>query len=429
MTGPAHGRGFTVDGSGSSGDDDSGAIMVTGGRGGFVVALEDLGRVAQLLSRCVETVSVAALTVHRLELASWSALLGGADTAVLIGRVEWCRAGVVATLRDLAEELDSLVRRTTRTVTGYRLAELEAAALVAVARLATVAVTLGAQVAGNRLGLMLDGVADAVDPLPVPVDSRVVVHDLASVLTSQSLLSGLPVVRVIEVGQGDGSGAWIVQIPGTQEWSPRAGPLVHDLTSDVHAMSLQRSALGDAALAALAHAQADSGRPGARTEPVMLTGHSLGGIVAMTVAADDRLRAAVNLTHVVTAGSPVGHVPVPPEIEVLALEHTGDVVPLADLTQNPDLPHWTTVRRDVPDARMILPGSGPQQHSALTYRETARLAARAAEDGVHPSLVHWVASAAPFLVGESAGAGRTREGPRPQRVRDYRVGRRPEGAG
>ncbi|MGA8048074.1 MAG: hypothetical protein WCA30_17600 [Dermatophilaceae bacterium] len=429
MTGSAHGWASTVGGAGPSRDDGSGALMVTGGRGGFVVALEDLGRVVNLLVRCAETVSGAAFAVRRLELSSWSALLSAVDTAVLLGRIEWCRAGAVGTLRDLAGELDSLVRRTTLVVAGYRLAEQEAAALVALARSATVAVTLGAQVAGNRVGLLLDGAAEAVEPVPVPVDSRVVVHDLASVLTSQSLLSGIPVVRVIEVAQSDGSGAWIVQIPGTQEWSPRAGPLLHDLTSDVRVMSLQRSALGDAALAALAHAQAGSGRPDVRAEPVMLTGHSLGGMVAMAIAADDRLRAEVNLTHVVTAGSPVGHVPVPPEVQVLALEHTGDVVPLADLTPNPDLPHWTTVRRDVPDARMILPGSGPLEHSALTYRETARLAARAAANGAHPSLVHWVASASPFLVGESAGAGRTREGPRPQRVRDYRVGRRPEGAG
>lgn len=429
MTGSAHRGGPIVAGTGSIGSDDSGALVVTGGRGGFVVALEDLARVVQLLVRCVETVSGAAFTVHRLELWSWSAVLSGMDTAVLLGRIEWCRAGAVATLRDLAGELDTLVRRTALVVTGYRLAEREATALVALARSATVAVTLGAQVAGNRVGLLLDGAAGAVEPVPVPVDSRVVVHDLASVLTSQSLVSGRPVVRVIEVEQADGSGAWIVQIPGTQDWSPRAGPLAHDLTSDARVMSLQRSALGDAALAALAHAQAGSGRPGVRAEPVMLTGHSLGGIVAMAIAADDRLRAEVNLTHVVTAGSPVGHVPVPPEVQVLALEHTGDVVPLADLTPNPDLPHWTTVRRDVPDAWMILPGPGPHEHSALTYRETARLAARAAEDGAHPSLVHWVASAAPFLAGQSAGREGGPEGLPPQRVRDYRVGRRPERAG
>jgi hypothetical protein len=408
---------------------ESGELVVTGGRGGFVVALEDLGRVVQTVLRCAETVSGAAFTVHRLELSSWSGWLSGLDAAILLGRIEWCRAGSVAALRDLASELDGLAWRTRAVITGYRLAEQEAAALVALARHATVGVMRGAQLAGNRAGLLVDGTAEAVESVPIAVDTRVFVHDLASVLTSQSLIDGHPVVRVVEVAQADGSGAWIVQIPGTQEWSPRAGPLVYDLTSDVRAMSLQPTVLADAALAALLRAQDDSGRPGSRGEPVMVTGHSLGGIVAATMAADDRLRSSVNLTHVVTAGSPVGHIPVSPEVQVLALEHAGDIVPLADLTPNPDLPHWTTVRRDVPDGRMILPGPGPPEHSALTYRETARLAARAAERGGHPSLVHWVASASPFLAGGRVDAGGPAGGADRQRVRDYRVRRRVGGAG
>jgi hypothetical protein len=411
------------------GDGVPAVITVTGGLGGFVVAADDLERVVQTLMSCAETISGATFTVHRLDLWSWAAMASGVDSTVLLARIEWCRSGLVGTLRDLAAELDTLAWRTARVVIGYRVAELEAAASVALSRSVVVAATRGVEAAGSRVGLLLDGAAERVEALPVAADSRVVVHDLASVLTSQSLLSGRPVVRVIEIRQDDGSGAWIVQIPGTAGWSPRAGPLVHDLTSDVRLMSLQRSALAVAALAALEHAQASSGRPGALTEPVMLTGHSLGGITAMAIAADDGLRAGVNVTHVVTAGSPVGHLPVPPDVQVLALEHVGDVVPAADLTPNPDLPHWTTVRRDVPGGRTLLPGAGPPEHSAVTYRETARLAARAAEDGTQPSLVHWTTTAAPFLAGGRTGSETVREEPGPQRIRDYRVRRRVEDAG
>jgi hypothetical protein len=418
-----------------SGDESAGGLVVSGGRGGFVVALEDLEPLVRVLLACGETVGRAAFTVHRLDLWSAVALRSGADIAVLLARIEWHRSGVVGVLRDLAADVDGLAWRTARAVLDYRVAEREAEAIVALGRTAVVGVTRGAEALGNRAGLLLDGTEAPLEAVPVAADSRVVVHDLTSVLTSLSLLSGLPLVRVIEVEQPDGSGAWIVQIPGTIAWSPRAGPVAHDLTSDVRLLSLQESVLATAALAALAQSQAASGRPSASTEPVMLTGHSLGGIAAMAIAADDDLRAGVNLTHVVTAGSPVGHVPVPPQVQVLSLEHVGDVVPLADLTANPDLPHWTTVRRDVPDARM-LPGSGPQEHSALTYRETARLAARAAADGAHPSLAHWAATAAPFLAaGPAAGGSRpdgraaTPTAPGQQRVHDYRVGRRAPGAG
>ena len=393
-------------------------LTVTGGRGGIAAALDDLVGVVGVLRGGADTVGAAAFSVHRLDLWSAAAVRSGVDTAVLVARVEWCRSGVVGLLRDLAGELDTLAWRTMLAVRAYRQAELEAAAMTALARGAVVAVARSAQGGGARLGLLHDGTPAAAEAVPVEAESRVVVHDLASVVTSQSLLSGRPVVRVIEVEQPDGSGAWIVQVPGTQVWHPRAGPVPHDLTADVRLMGLQEAVLATATLDALTQAQAATGRATATEEPVMLTGHSLGGIAVMVLAADDRVRARANITHVLTAGSPVGHVPVPAQVQVLSFEHVGDVVPLVDLTPNPDLPHWTTVRRDVPGARMFAPGTGPPEHSAVTYRETARLAAGAAADGSHPSLEHWTLTAAPFL---AAGTG---AGPGPQRVRDYRVRRR-----
>src|SRR5436190_30255 len=57
-------------------------------------------------------------------------------------------------------------------------------------------------------------------------------------------------------------------------------------------------------------------------EPVLLVGHSLGGMVAAELARDPQLTVA----GVVTAGSPVGATP--EGIPVLSLENRGDVVPL-----------------------------------------------------------------------------------------------------
>ncbi|MGL5930872.1 MAG: hypothetical protein ACRCY8_18220, partial [Dermatophilaceae bacterium] len=51
-------------------------------------------------------------------------------------------------------------------------------------------------------------------------------------------------VRVLEVATGDGGSGWVVVIPGTQEWAPRAGPNPFDATTDVRALT------GDATLAA-----------------------------------------------------------------------------------------------------------------------------------------------------------------------------------
>ena len=93
-------------------------------------------------------------------------------------------------------------------------------------------------------------------------------------------------VRVVEVVRGDGGSAWVVVVPGTQEWSPRAGANPFDLTTDVRALT------GDATLAAAGVAAAlDVVRGPGRVavdpgDPVVLVGHSQGGILAAALASD-----------------------------------------------------------------------------------------------------------------------------------------------
>ena len=80
-------------------------------------------------------------------------------------------------------------------------------------------------------------------------------------------------VRVVEVARGDGGSAWVVIVPGTQEWSPRAGANPFDVTTDVRAVT------GDATLAAAGVTAAlevargrirraiEGGRPGGARRP------------------------------------------------------------------------------------------------------------------------------------------------------------------
>lgn len=412
------------------GSADDGGIVVSGGAGGFLVACDDLDRVVVALRLGADVLGSAAFAVHRLDL--WSLELfrsgisggisGGMADSVMVaalGRVLWRRAALVSVLRDLSDDVDSLARSTQRAVNEYRLAEHDAALTVQLARLANGVLTRALQGGGRPWGLFDDGVAAPVVQVPVDVESRIEIWDLASLVTSQSLLSGAPVVRVIEVPQPDGGSAWILQIPGTQEWDPRAGPIAHDLTADLALIGGQDAVLTRSALAALAQAQAGSGRLDSG-DPVLITGHSLGGIAAMSIAADPRARRRFAITHVLTAGSPTGHFAVPDEIAVLSLEHNDDIVPRADSTPNPDRANWTTVRRDVPGGRMLNPGTNPSEHAAITYRETARLAGLAAQNGSQASLAAWSATAAPFLPGAGSGTA-PRAGD--QRIRDYRVGR------
>ena len=78
-------------------------------------------------------------------------------------------------------------------------------------------------------------------------------------------------------------------------------------------------------------------------EPVLLVGHSQGGMVAAALAAGDT---PYDVRHVVTAGSPTAQVDLPPDVRVLSLENRGDVVPLTDGEANRPSVGQVTVQFD-----------------------------------------------------------------------------------
>lgn len=404
-------------------DVDSSGIAVHGGAGGFSAALDDLLAAIASLRGCSDLLHEISRAARRLE------LLSGAITRSApvddLARMDWQQSEVVLDVGQLAIRLERHAWQTRQVVGAYQLADVEAAVSIAAARVA-VPVLLQERWRLKALGLVQDGTAGPVEPLPLDPESVVELSDLASLVASQAMLSGGSTVRVIEQPQADGSSAWIVQVPGTIRWSPVADEVPNDLTADLQLLSMQQAALAQGVVDALAAAQQAAGRLGQR-DPVMLTGHSLGGLAVAAIASDEAVRERFAITHVVTIGSPVGYVPVPEEVEVLSFEHTGDIVPGLDLAPNPDRETWTTVRREVPEIRMAFNGGGPSEHSAITYRETARLAAVAIEERSEPSLVRWAATALPFLRGAPAPAsdraGEVAPRRTAQRVRDYRVRR------
>ncbi|MGN6636273.1 MAG: hypothetical protein ACTHJ6_12570, partial [Oryzihumus sp.] len=136
--------------------------------------------------------------------------------------------------------------------------------------------------------------------------------------------------------------AYIVNIPGTDSWLPppaqwrsRSAP---DLGGNLRLVGGQSTVYSRGVVDAMERA----GVP--RSAPVMLVGPSQGGKTANQIAADQsRQRAAgpghgrpFNITHVVTAGSPLATMTVPDGVRVLSLEASGDVVPDLDGAPNPD---------------------------------------------------------------------------------------------
>lgn len=222
----------------------------------------------------------------------------------------------------------------------------------------------------------------------------------ADLVAGDGPTSGGDRVRVTRVSRPDGSGAWIVDVPGTQTFDPRAGETIYDLTSNVH-LAAGRSTLSTRAVAAaLDDAQRRLGGRAAKGEPILFTGHSQGGMTAAALAADPEVRRRFpGVSHVVTSGAPIARAPVAADISVLAIEHRQDLVPGLDGADNPDRPSWVTVTRDVAED-LPQDAGATQAHDDDLYAETAGLVDDACP--TDPSLVAWRQGASRFLDGEEA---------------------------
>lgn len=258
----------------------------------------------------------------------------------------------------------------------------------------------------SRAGWLVDapgGAPDGVGPAPVlrPVeptlDGPLVggvgragrVPGVADLVAAGEGLDGGR-VRVLETTRADGGSAWVVVAPGTQVWSLRAGTNPFDLTTDVRALTGEATVAATGVAAAVALALARSGRATA-DDPVMLVGHSQGGILAAALASDAGFRRRHRVTHVVTSGSPVGLFPVPSTTRVLSVEHADDPVPRLDLTPNPADAGWVTVVAPADAGAVDL-----ARHRLGGYVDTVRVA-EGAPRGTVVGLDGWRASAGAFV--------------------------------
>lgn len=204
-------------------------------------------------------------------------------------------------------------------------------------------------------------------------------------------------VEITTVVGADGVTRFVVQIPGTQDWSPtRTGNPV-DMTTNVALMSAeQRTIMERQVEEALKQSIASSGADPSKIQ-VMLTGHSQGGIAAATLAADDRFRETYHVTSVVTGGSPIARIDIPDSVSVLAVEHGSDVVPKLDGRDNPAKDNWVTVTRDVPASELATdPTLVGGVHGTGHYTDTGRMI----DGSTDPSVQAWRAKNDPFLTGQ-----------------------------
>lgn len=205
-------------------------------------------------------------------------------------------------------------------------------------------------------------------------------------------------VQIVQVTNPDGTSSYIVQIPGTQEWGPQRGSNPVDLTTNVRLMA------GDSTLMQqqVADAMRQAGiKPG---DPVMLTGHSQGGITAAALASDPAFRDEFAVRSVVTGGSPIARFDIPSDVAVLSLEHDQDAVPMLEGRENPDRANWVTVERDLGTAKNgVLPeASVGAAHGTDVYAQTGAMVDASSD----PSVQAWRDGNQQFFTGEPGSVTR-----------------------
>jgi pimeloyl-ACP methyl ester carboxylesterase len=285
-------------------------------------------------------------------------------------------------------------------------------AAIAASALTTVGSAAGAVVngvTGEDQGWFKEGPGLAGTPAAVPTDPTQATQfqpaltqptDLPSLM--QGVSDGYQVgaapgstgdVRITRVDNG-GTPAYVVAIPGTENWSPAAGGQPRDLTANLALVAGNPAAAAQSVEAAL---QAAHIPPGA---PVLLVGHSQGGIIAAQLAADPAFVERYGVTNVLTYGAPIDHVAVTPGVGVLQVQHGADVVPRLDLGGlGTSHPQTSTVT-------LASPGDvwrPDVNHSYTEYAQSVRDALGSDTDAGR-ILREYQSTLAPFLVGPGGSA-------------------------
>ncbi|MFP3713807.1 hypothetical protein [Puerhibacterium sp. TATVAM-FAB25] len=137
-------------------------------------------------------------------------------------------------------------------------------------------------------------------------------------------------LAVERVQHAEGPDSWVVLVPGTQRPWPPDHPF--DAVTDVDLMAQEAADVTVAVTAAMERAGVGP------DEPVVLVGHSLGGIAATTLAASPAFRARYRVGGVVTAGAPTATFTTPRGVPVLHLENDEELVSNLDGRSSPENP-------------------------------------------------------------------------------------------
>ena len=207
-----------------------------------------------------------------------------------------------------------------------------------VSRAAAVLAPLSSRISGLLQGddLVLTRVHSSETVMRQPQGIGDALHGL-QLLGSGAGGLGYATVAIQRFRQADGSRSWLVTIPGTD--GHRDSPLGWSQNVELMSARPEHRARADGSRMVVQAMRQAGVQPGER---VALVGHSQGGILAASLAADATL--PYRIAHVVTAGSPIAGHPIPAATTVTSVEMDDDIVPALDAVRNPLRTSWVTVR-------------------------------------------------------------------------------------
>jgi len=223
-----------------------------------------------------------------------------------------------------------------------------------------------AAVLAHSSGTAITVPVDSPPQLPTPRGLAGVI-DVVARTYDDGMPTGTPgtapaTITVQRLDHPDGTRSWLVAVPGT-----RSMGLAGDVPTDNGTNLRLAAGVMDDMTGGVLTAMQDAGIP--PDEPVVLAGHSQGGMVAMSAAA--AVAGVYRLGGVVTAGSPNVPSSVPAGVPVVRLEHAEDAIPQLDGLPTRAGSNVTRVTRTLDET-----GTGVSlaaAHQVDEYRRTAAM--------------------------------------------------------
>jgi hypothetical protein len=224
-----------------------------------------------------------------------------------------------------------------------------------VAAASMVAVGLSAITRGGRVGAEVETVG-ALGMRAAPTSIGAIAERVAATHVTEK-----PTVVIERYTDGNRS-VFVAYLPGMRTLEVGAGSEPFDL-----AASVQQLADPEKAGSQIAVEEALRAAGVKPTDELVVAGYSQGGMVAGALASG---AGGFNVSAIVTLGAPIAQLELPPEIAVMAIEHSNDVIPALSGAINPLTENWVTVGREID----LHPGqSALTAHELDAYVETSKM--------------------------------------------------------